>query len=242
MSILWRITEYHRLLHPDNPIFLDACCCKHAPRWVTYAVFRLMSPKRWEKYPVSGESAGGCVAKALEFLRICLDFDNFSILEALDAGILSSWYRHRDLIIDTSKGKAAGDMSNPAMAYSRLFNGLVRRRYHRPLMLRTTRSIRKISKREIDVSLYLKDCGPMLESWMRLCNEAAEKHGFSKGGLDGWYENAICGHSEASSLFSYLPRVSFTNPCFIVPPPRKAEDEPQIPSLLWLSCRDLLFI
>ncbi|KAL0571682.1 hypothetical protein V5O48_010283 [Marasmius crinis-equi] len=150
--------------------FVEGCIRKRAPRWAAFVLRKLASLGR----NVPRKAVTMCILGALRIVETCSKFDCFSAIEALDLG------------------RATHGLSG---CYSRLLDLLTAELHHRALAVRVIRSIKKIAGMDLDASTYLKSCGPVLESWIRLCDVANARWTLGKTGV-GWYRKAICGHQE----------------------------------------------
>ncbi|KAJ8075581.1 hypothetical protein PM082_021211 [Marasmius tenuissimus] len=185
-------------IHPSRSIFLATCSRKQVPKWAVYAINRLAEHKRWGYDATSGRpiDVAAALSRALAFISFYFTCDPFLMVQALDAGIVFSMFRHRDTILESlAADKGLLNSADVAADYSKLLDALAPRLYHRPLLVRVVRSIKKVAKAEIDPKAYLKDCGPLLESWTKLCAEATTRQAPSRNG-EGWYDDAICGSTK----------------------------------------------
>ncbi|KAL0571678.1 hypothetical protein V5O48_010279 [Marasmius crinis-equi] len=195
MSLLNTVVRLHPPPKPGMPTFLEDCAQKGLPRWATYGVLRTVSPKRYDTEMTRPEDPGIIVKESLLFLGHYFETDNYAILGALDDGIIYSLFRHRDLIVRSISPWKPADVPDLARAYSRFLDKLARRLYHRPLMVRAIRTIKRVAKEGIYADSYLKDCGPLLESWNKFCTQATARHVPPGEHREGWYEHPICGNA-----------------------------------------------
>ncbi|KAJ8075579.1 hypothetical protein PM082_021209 [Marasmius tenuissimus] len=177
---------------PGHPTSVEACILNHAPRWLAYVIRRLASSRVYTHNEDTREDISYCLQDATRFLSCCFMTDCYSALEVLDLDILPSIFQHHDLI---AEDYAKGSPRKLVEKFTQFLYLLSSRLYHRKLLVRVLRSMKKVEKMGIDAPTYLKGCGDLLDAWKTLCKDATVRWVPGKTG-EGWYEVTICGYTQ----------------------------------------------
>ncbi|KAG7085995.1 hypothetical protein E1B28_003518 [Marasmius oreades] len=195
-SLLLAATLSKLYARPDQlpSPFLKGFLQNNAPRWIVLILLKLANPKcngnETDHLVVSN------VQQCLEFLHICFTADISSLLEALDAGLVLSIFKHRDLVIRVLRNSANPFPVDVAEIFAQPLEHITSLLYHRRVFVRVIRSLKKVQKKGLDPKPHFKGSGPRLHgAWITLLAEADAKHLIYKEGREtqlGWYDAAVC--------------------------------------------------
>ncbi|KAJ8075537.1 hypothetical protein PM082_021167 [Marasmius tenuissimus] len=146
-------------------------------RWLAIAMSKLASPRMITGYGTFEseaplDDAACCVKQIMAFMCICGRQDSYSLLDALDGGILISLYRARTLIF--TDGGLRGLETNPGPHMVEFLSVLTQRLLHRAILVRVVRSVKKAEK----LGFYEPEesFAPFQEFWVRLKDEALSRN------------------------------------------------------------------
>ncbi|KAL0573051.1 hypothetical protein V5O48_008910 [Marasmius crinis-equi] len=172
-------------------------------RWIAIAMSKLALPATYRlSYEDSPEKlfehAADCARYITHYLSVCLSYDSYSILDALDEGLLLSIHRAR-IFMFTEHGYRSID-KNPGVRMLVLLNALTPRLVHRAILVRVVRSVKKAQK----LGFYDHAPDVFLEACVRLRDEALKRH--AKVTLHSMPH--VCGyHQECIAIFTIPKQV-----------------------------------
>ncbi|KAL0572494.1 hypothetical protein V5O48_009459 [Marasmius crinis-equi] len=182
-----------------SPKYIPKLLQKDAVRWAAVVVAKLSSPKNYhtgQGYEFNDVAVS--IREAIQFLYLCLQYDAYYAISALDNGILVSIFKLREIITADSHRRHSAT-SSLAASICLLLNQLTIVLVHQSVLVRALRNFKKIDRLAPDFASaskpFLDDFGSLNDLWAQVRAEASRRNTIrnSDEPYSGRYGFQICG-------------------------------------------------